>query len=55
MESIGLTWKRLIGWRVNSKYRFAHHQRLKEHIGPPLDGPQDVDELVMDLYMSIVG
>ena len=53
--NIGPTWRRLIGWRANSKYRFAHHQCLEEHIGPVADGPQDVDELVMDLYMAIVG
>ncbi len=54
VQNIGPTWKRLVAWREESKYRYAHHQWLEEHIGP-VDVPQDEEELVLDLCMPIVG
>ena len=53
VENIGPTWKRLVVWGEESKYRHARHQWLEEHIGSA-DAPQDEEGLVLDLYMPIV-
>ena len=54
VDNITSTWKRLVAWSEESKYRHAHHQWLEEHIGPA-NVPQDEEGLVLDLYMPIVG
>ena len=46
------TWKKLVAWREESGYSYAHHQWLEKHIGP-MEEPQG--EFVLDLYMPIVG
>ncbi len=49
-ESIPETWKKLVMWREDSKYKAANHQWLEEHIsgqGVPND------RFVLDLYMPI--
>jgi len=52
VEEIGKTWKKLVAWLQDSKYKKAHHQWLEEHIGPaePAPGPE---ELLLDLYAPI--
>jgi DNA gyrase inhibitor GyrI len=46
-EVIPATWKRLIAWCEDTKYRYAHHQWLEEHT------LQDEDLLFLDLYCPI--
>jgi DNA gyrase inhibitor GyrI len=48
-ESIPQTWKRLVTWLEDSKYKHAHHQWLEEHI--QVDAPEV--EFVLDLYLPI--
>ncbi len=50
VSNITATWKQLVAWGEDSKYRRASHQWLEEHIGP-VDIPQDA--LLLDLYMPI--
>ncbi len=53
-EVIPNTWKALISWREESKYRYAHHQWLEEHI-VSADAVPEEGWFVLDLYMPIVG
>jgi DNA gyrase inhibitor GyrI len=48
-ETIPATWRRLGAWVEDSKYRWASHQWLEEHIGD-VDRPEG---LVLDLYFPI--
>jgi AraC family transcriptional regulator len=48
-DDIPGTWKRLVAWRENSKYRGANHQWLERHIGPL----GSLGEFVLDLYLPI--
>ena len=48
-EVIPATWKQLVTWLENSKYRGGTHQWLEEHLSP-LGG---TEEFVLDLYMPI--
>jgi predicted transcriptional regulator YdeE len=48
-EVIGETWKKLVAWREDSKYKRGTHQWLEESV--PLDLPDT--EFVLDLYMPI--
>lgn len=48
-ESIPQTWKRLVTWLEDSKYKHAHHQWLEEHIAVDTPGV----EFVLDLYLPI--
>ena len=43
------TWKRLLKWREDSRYRPAHHQWLEEHI----ETGAMPNEFVLDLYLPI--
>lgn len=52
-ETIPTTWKELVQWLVNSKYKHAKHQWLEEHLWPPPDQSQNIEELVLDLYAPI--
>jgi DNA gyrase inhibitor GyrI len=47
---IGETWKRLVAWRDDSRYKCGHHQWLEECISL-IDTP--FDDLVMDIYLPI--
>jgi DNA gyrase inhibitor GyrI len=48
-EDIPATWKRLVAWRENSKYRGASHQWLEKHLGLL----ESSEEFVLDLYLPI--
>jgi DNA gyrase inhibitor GyrI len=48
-EVIGITWKKLVAWREDSKYKCSSHQWLEESI--PTDLPDT--EFVLDLYLPI--
>jgi AraC family transcriptional regulator len=50
VETITPTWKELVKWLADSRYKRASHQWLEEHIGPADVGP---DELTLDLYAPI--
>ena len=50
VENITETWKQLVKWLVDSKYKHACHQWLEEHLGP-VEPP--LDELLLDLYAPI--
>ena len=49
VENIGQTWKQLASWVEDSKYRWAPHQWLEEHISG-VDSPEG---LVLDLCFPI--
>jgi len=48
-DVIGDTWKKLVAWREDSKYKCGSHQWLEESV--PMDLP-DV-EFVLDLYLPV--
>lgn len=48
-EVIGDTWKKLVAWREDSKYKCGSHQWLEESI--PTDLPNT--EFVLDLFLPI--
>jgi DNA gyrase inhibitor GyrI len=48
-EIIPETWKRLATWLEDSKYTYAHHQWLEEHIRLHAPG----QDFVLDLYAPI--
>ena len=48
-EVIGATWKKLVIWREDSKYKCGNHQWLEESL--PLNLPDT--EFVLDLYLPI--
>jgi DNA gyrase inhibitor GyrI len=50
LDKIGSTWKALVRWRENSKYRMGGHQWL-EHLLTPKE--RDFHKFVFDLYMPI--
>lgn len=52
-ETIPATWKQLVQWLVDSKYRHANHQWLEEHFWPPANTTQQIEELILDLYAPI--
>ena len=43
------TWKRLVEWLVDSKYKHASHQWLEEFVGANVS----LDDLVLDLHAPI--
>lgn len=49
-DIIPATWKQLVTWLENSKYRGSTHQWLEEQLSP-IGGTED---FVLDLYMPIV-
>jgi DNA gyrase inhibitor GyrI len=48
-DVIGSTWKKLVAWREDSKYKPGHFQWLEESL--PLNPPDT--EFVLDLYLPI--
>jgi DNA gyrase inhibitor GyrI len=48
-DVIGATWKKLVTWREDSKYKCGTHQWLEESL--PMDLPDT--EFVLDLYLPI--
>jgi hypothetical protein len=48
-QGIPNTWKKLVVWREQSKYREGGHQWLEEHIKPEVEGI----DFVLDLYLPI--
>jgi AraC family transcriptional regulator len=48
-DVIGATWKKLVAWREDSKYKCGPHQWLEESL--PLNPPDT--EFVLDLYLPI--
>jgi len=48
-DVIGDTWKKLVTWREDSKYKCGNHQWLEESL--PLELPDT--EFVLDLYLPI--
>jgi DNA gyrase inhibitor GyrI len=48
-DVIGATWKKLVTWREDSKYKCGNHQWLEESL--PMDLPDT--EFVLDLYLPI--
>jgi len=51
-QTITDTWHRLATWLENSPYQLGEHQWLEGHVGPVVM-PQNVEELVLDLYAPI--
>jgi DNA gyrase inhibitor GyrI len=51
--TIPSTWKQLVEWLVDSKYKHASHQWLEEHFWPPSNKALDVDEFTLDLFAPI--
>ncbi len=49
-ETIPATWKKLVLWRENGKYKSAHHQWLEEHLHEK-DAPES--DFNLDLYLPI--
>ncbi len=53
VENIGRTWKELVHWHEDSKYKKPNNWFLcLEECVSPADGP--IEELVLDLYLPIV-
>ncbi len=52
VENISPTWKQLVAWLDDSRYKHAHHQWLEQHLGYANDAP-DGESLLMDLHMPI--
>ncbi len=52
VSNITKTWKQLVKWLDESKYKHASHQWLEEHVWPP-GKPLDEDELTLDLCAPI--
>ena len=52
VSNIGPTWKQLVAWTEDSKYKCSHHQWLEEHVGPAEESPNE-DTFTLDLYMPI--
>ena len=50
VEGIHETWKNLVTWLEESKYKHANHQWLEEHL-TPMDTP--LEEFTLDLYAPI--
>jgi DNA gyrase inhibitor GyrI len=48
-QGIPSTWKKLVVWREQSKYREGGHQWLEEHLEPEVEGI----DFVLDLYLPI--
>lgn len=48
-DVIGATWKRLVTWREDSKYKCGTHQWLEESVRMDVPGL----EFVLDLYLPI--
>ena len=48
-DVIGTTWKRLVAWREDSRYKCGTHQWLEESLSLSISGP----EFVLDLYLPI--
>ena len=48
-EVIGETWKKLVTWREDSKFRCGAHQCLEKHV----DFESPDTEFVLDLYLPI--
>lgn len=49
-DVIGQTWKKLVAWREDSKYKGSNHQWLEKTV--PTTGLKD-GEFVLDLYLPI--
>ena len=49
-ETIPATWKKLVLWRENSKYKHANHQWLEEHLHEK-DAPEG--DFNLNLYLPI--
>jgi AraC family transcriptional regulator len=47
------TWKQLVEWLVDSKYKHANHQWLEEHIWPPANRALEIEEFTLDLFAPI--
>lgn len=55
-EAIGATWKRLVTWREDSKYKSGAHQWLEKSVVIPQWGAAQNSagvEFVLDLYLPI--
>jgi len=50
IPNITTTWKQLVTWSEDSKYRHGQHQWLEEHLG---DVDASEEELLLDLYMPM--
>jgi len=50
VEGIHETWKKLVTWLEESKYKHASHQWLEEHL-TPMDTP--LEEFTLDLFAPI--
>ena len=51
LSTIGLDWKRLVAWRVTSKYKQGHQPCLEELLTKP---GMDEDDYRFNLYLSIL-
>jgi len=51
-DVIGATWKKLVAWREDSKYKCGHYQWLEENVS--VEGLAEGD-FVLDLYLPIDG
>jgi DNA gyrase inhibitor GyrI len=49
-DVIGQTWKKLVAWRENSKYKWGAHQWLEKTVPTP---DLKEGEFVLDLYLPI--
>lgn len=48
-------WQALVRWAESSRYTVSHKLCLEEAITPPYDGiPQELDQVILDLYLPVV-
>lgn len=50
-DTIPATWKKLVAWREESRYKAAGHQWLEKHLSP--EGSLSDDNFNLDLYLPI--
>jgi DNA gyrase inhibitor GyrI len=52
-ENISATWRQLLQWLTDSRFRHAEHPCLEEHLKPHVSRTDE--ELLLDLYSLIAG
>ena len=55
LEEIGQAWRDLVAWVDRSRYKYGPLQCLEEAITYPEQAGLPFDQVVMDIYISIVG
>jgi DNA gyrase inhibitor GyrI len=55
LTDIGEKWQALVKWCAGSRYTMSHKLCLEEALTPPYDGiPQELDQIILDLYLPVV-